>query len=1032
MQAEDDSEAGYWAGRTILGNTREVYAVSVADFVAYTDAELDTYAWEAGKAKPQSESRPAAPTRLEEWESRVRRQIDIWCLTYGEEWREVKTKAAKLLATWHTSAPHQWPLTVLMDCWEELHWRFTEELKEILRSLKREAGRETMTLNEVKFHALMPDSSGYAWLQLPNTFDLEDPNSWFATEVKPRIERKQDRALWRLTWEGPGKRDRGAPAGAREEEPQKSEKPTLKTLWGPKLTPEEVTRARERAPTDREGKLLCWGFLTHMGCNMQGCQRSHEQLRGAFEALDPAVQMQLLRRGGLKRMKMDSKEKVAEKIKAIRAATAADKASKIKDGVRRAGQEPAEEPGESRAGGSVKQVSFEVPAALRELDFTKAEHEISDLIKGPDATWVEETAHQQVPHPGRDGNSAPKEAWALVEKAEEMASGPVLSALQDASDDLYAWAAARVAQDPAQELQPLMEEMATFGLGDIAAEASMVLEKLDHRRAGEVGRMEIGEIQWPADERYPGHANVKIDGQAWSMLDYREEIPMSDCLASLVKVPEPQDEKRQCVTRVLAAGTLQRQLGRPPNQEEVDQKAEEMRREHCYQAIDAAEQLGEAEEFVAAVEHELRTYVHDILTPHHEKDFRSLAVFPLTDLQEAKLVVLRADYRGDLLVETVVGSQWRTGGWHIWALISRGHMTLLQPPANWDATAWLKKEERFSTPALGFSFFYHQRHDQSRTAPGKVHCRLCKGSRRAGEGPVEAVLRRHSCLAAVAALAGGSTTEEPCVRRAVRATADTLNFKELFAGHAVLTAEWVRQGGRAMEPVEVFEQPHFHKGYRAEHDLLRVEVQEQHLLAARQGPENVAWIASPCTSFCDWGLQNGGTRTFDRPRGDEGGRITQKEEDGNRLSEFGAAYFEALLDNGGFPMCESTAPSGRYPKQWHLPAWKAVLQRPDVDYVDLDMCAFGLGPPDVAGQFYRHATRVVFPRHEPLRRALLRTCPGVSADHVHVPLKGNRPGVPVSRCTEAGVYAQDFVKTVVTTLFATLTVGGAQAVCQGA
>ena len=123
-------------------------------------------------------------------------------------------------------------------------------------------------------------------------------------------------------------------------------------------------------------------------------------------------------------------------------------------------------------------------------------------------------------------------------------------------------------------------------------------------------------------------------------------------------------------------------------------------------------------------------------------------------------------------------------------------------------------------------------------------------------------------------------------------------------------------------------------------------------------------------------------------------------------------------------MCESTAPSGRYPKQWHLPSWKAVLQRPDVDYVDLDMCAFGLGPPDVVGQFYRHATRVVFPRHEPLRRALLRTCPGVSAAHVHVPLKGNRPGVPVSRCTEAGVYAADFVKSVVTCVLSTLTVGG--------
>ena len=271
--------------------THEKFTLGVSDFVAYTDAELDSYAWESGKSKGTVDTRPALPTRLEEWESRVRRHIDIWCLTYGEEWRTVKTKAAKLLATWHSSAPHQWPLTVLMDCWEELHWRFTEELKEVLRSLKREAGRETMTLNEVKFHALMPDASGYAWLQLPSTFDLEDPNSWFATEVKPRIERKQDRALWKLTWEGPNRRDRGgAPAGAKEEEPTgRGEKPTLKTLWGPKLTPEEVTRARERAPTDRDEKLLCWGFLTHMGCNLQSCQRSHEQLR----------------RGGLKRMKLE-------------------------------------------------------------------------------------------------------------------------------------------------------------------------------------------------------------------------------------------------------------------------------------------------------------------------------------------------------------------------------------------------------------------------------------------------------------------------------------------------------------------------------------------------------------------------------------------------------------------------------------------------------------------------------------------------------------------------------------------------------
>ena len=958
--------------------THEKHAIGVADFISFTDAELDSYAWETSRPKATADIRPAPPTRLEEWEARVRRHIDMWCLVYGEEWRGVKTRAAQLLATWHTGAPHQWPLTVMMDCWEELHWRFLEELKEVLRRLKLDAGRESMTLNEVKFHALMPDSSGLAWLQLPDTFDLENPDSWFATEVKPRIERRQDRALWKLTWEGTGRRDKGlVHAGAREgDDPPKGagEKPTLKTLWGPKLTQEEVNRARERAPTDRDGKLLCWGFLTHMGCSSTNCQRAHEQLRGSFEALDSAVQMQLLRRGGLKRMRMEPKEKVAERIKAIRGAHAADKSAKIKDGVRKAGNgedaQPAVEEPDGRAGSRDQRVRFEIPEELTKVDYTKAEAEMQDLVKGPDASWVEEAPHQHRPHAGRGGDSAPPRAKQLVEKALELANGPVLSQLMGASDDLYSWTAARVARDPTLTLEELMGEMATYGLGDVAEEASKILERIPQQKAGERGRVEVGTIQWPVDQQAPGQGELVVDGQPWTVLDYKEEVWTSEELSSILKLPEPQEERRQCVTRVLAAGVLQRELGRVPLQREVDVKAETMRREQCQQALDALEQMGDPAEFVTAVEHELRTYIHDILSPHHEKDFRSLAVFPLEDLREAKLVVMRADYKGDLLVETVVGPQWRAEGWHLWALIYRGHMMLVQVPSGWDAVAWLQREERYSTPSLGFSFFYHQRHDQSKTSPGRVPCRLCKGGRRAGEDAITSLVRRHSCLASVAALAGSSESSVN-VQRSVRPTASELLFRELFAGRAVLTKEWEHQGGRALLPVEVFEEPHIREGYRAEHDLLQPEVREAHLLGARQGPENVGWVASPCTSYCDWALQNGGTRTFAKPRGDEGGGITQKEMDGNTLSDFGAEYFETMLDHGGFPICESTAPSGRYPKQWHLPSWRRVLQRPDVDYIDVDMCAFGLGPPNAPGEFYRHATRIVFPRHEPLRQALL-------------------------------------------------------------
>lgn len=86
--------------------THEKHAIGLADFISFTDAELDAYAWETSRPKATSETRPAPPTRLEEWEARVRKHIDMWCLVYGEEWRSVKTRAAHLLSTWHTGARH--------------------------------------------------------------------------------------------------------------------------------------------------------------------------------------------------------------------------------------------------------------------------------------------------------------------------------------------------------------------------------------------------------------------------------------------------------------------------------------------------------------------------------------------------------------------------------------------------------------------------------------------------------------------------------------------------------------------------------------------------------------------------------------------------------------------------------------------------------------------------------------------------------------------------------------------------------------
>ena len=342
--------------------TQEAFALSAADFVACSDAELDNFAMESRTGKVIKEQRPAMPTRFEEWLNRVKRQNDIWALVYGREWKPVRDHAADLLGSWHTQAPHKWPLQVIIDVWEELHWKFVEELKSELRKIKALSGRETMQLSDLKFYALMPDDQGKPPLQLPRTFDLNHPDGWFATEVLPRIERRQERLLWKLTWEGATKQ-RGANAAAGGATTPKGGDSSLsvKSLLGPKMTTEETNRAKDRAPTAADGRLLCWGYLTHLGCNQQGCQRAHENLKGTFESLDPAVRMQLLRRGGLKRMKVESKESAAEKIKELRAHVTKDKAAKVQDGQdrRRAGTdrtgsgaaEKKTEDDSSRAGG---------------------------------------------------------------------------------------------------------------------------------------------------------------------------------------------------------------------------------------------------------------------------------------------------------------------------------------------------------------------------------------------------------------------------------------------------------------------------------------------------------------------------------------------------------------------------------------------------------------------------------------------------------------------------------------------------------
>ena len=227
-------------------------------------------------------------------------------------------------------------------------------------------------------------------------------------------------------------------------------------------------------------------------------------------------------------------------------------------------------------------------------------------------------------------------------------------------------------------------------------------------------------------------------------------IHMTDELASLLRQPDEGIEKRQCVTKAIAAGVLRRCWARQPSLDEVDLKAQAIRLEQVRQALDAVAVMGAAQMHVAPIEAEMRVYTHDIVHVNHDKDFRSHAVFPVSDLEECRLVVIRADYRGEIVIEMVNGTIWHQGGWLLWTFIWKGHMVLLEPPWNLDVDSFLHRWHAHDTPALGFLFFWHSRHDQEKTSPGTLCCKLCRPSRKAGEAEITMAARKDTNLAAAA------------------------------------------------------------------------------------------------------------------------------------------------------------------------------------------------------------------------------------------------------------------------------------------
>ena len=114
--------------------------------------------------------------------------------------------------------------------------------------------------------------------------------------------------------------------------------------------------------------------------------------------------------------------------------------------------------------------------------------------------------------------------------------------------------------------------------------------------------------------------------------------------------------------------------------------------------------------------------------------------------------------------------------------------------------------------------------------------------------------------------------------------------QELWAGWAGWSKGLEYQGIPTREPVELYADPLRLEGRRPQHDLGNEEIKTSLLSLASEAPgpgvPNIWQMVCSCRSFCDWMLENNGTRTFANP---EGSGKLESEVEGNQFAEFAGA-----------------------------------------------------------------------------------------------------------------------------------------------
>ncbi|CAE7435441.1 unnamed protein product [Symbiodinium sp. CCMP2592] len=631
-------------GKTL--STLPEYCLSAGDFPLISEEDFDNY---GGSPDLKLERKGRYPNTLTSWFRAALRQS--WAFAWEQH-------------------GYAWPASAVYGAWEELWARFCEEARELDRRIRRAMQDETPTFARLKFFALSPGPDGQPWLQLPGTFRLDDDTQYFCTDMLPRMQRQLSRACWagaqkkssaggRAAGEGDNTEARtepGAPLPSKGGRAggEAADKAAPPKLLGPSLTPKEAARSLDHRPKDQQGQYLCWDFLTHRGCNKgNGCPHSHKAAP-KWTMLDYTVQLQLLRRGGLKGAKARTADEVDREFTRVRAEQAAKTAAAKQEGIaaakakasatQRTGQAASASNADrtSRAGQRVPEPAGHVVADLDDVLPTDREETLGALLKNEGNNWW------------KDVDAAAATLTCPSSAFEGLARAEAMQAVDAAEPALPHRLGGRLLTQPpsghAPELDDvtqLLEEAVSLGGPELSEEAAHLLEERGLQLSGLTWNSSIGAgtLTWKG----VGH---------WAMYDYQDQLPLSPEACERMGFADVRDEPKQCLLLHVAAAYLGKS-GQPlPTPESVWALAAEWRVRWCSQARVAEDSLGPAPERLTQAEADVRVFHHDLLHFGHDRDYRTLVAHPFEEWDCLGLAVLRLDAYMRPSVEVVCGSRY--------------------------------------------------------------------------------------------------------------------------------------------------------------------------------------------------------------------------------------------------------------------------------------------------------------------------------------------------------------------------------------